>query len=217
MFFPVNLHPLVTCNRERRRVNLFHSPIHIILSLPRVLCIHITTHNHSWPCALSFYASDISVNAFQICIVSTLIHLCLVLQSPGIPSSKSGTRPSALSTSVHTFFFHHTCESTCDTLSSSAANQGDNSFGSSRHLSQCTHITILDSLWKNFWLKSILLLLLWYHSLLISFICILVTISSTIQTQPHITIWKLLRTCNPIYPTPPLGQDMTQGQFLSGV
>ena len=22
---------------------------------------------------------------------------------------------------------------------------------------------------------------------------------------------------NPIYPTPPLGQDMTQGQFLSGV
>ena len=28
---------------------------------------------------------------------------------------------------VYNFFFHHTmCESTCDTLSSSAANQGDN-------------------------------------------------------------------------------------------
>ena len=25
-------------------------------------------------------------------------------------------------------FFHHTCESTCDTLFSSAANQGDNTF-----------------------------------------------------------------------------------------
>ena len=31
------------------------------------------------------------------------------------------------------FFFHHkTCESTCDTLASSAANQGENSFGSLR-------------------------------------------------------------------------------------
>ena len=31
------------------------------------------------------------------------------------------------------FFFHHTtCESTCDTLTSSATNQGDNSFGNSR-------------------------------------------------------------------------------------
>ena len=27
----------------------------------------------------------------------------------------------------------------------------------------------------------------------------------------------LLNNDNPIYPTPPLGQDMTQGQFLSGV
>ena len=28
---------------------------------------------------------------------------------------------------THIFFFHHTtCESTCDTLASSAANQGDN-------------------------------------------------------------------------------------------
>ena len=26
-----------------------------------------------------------------------------------------------------------------------------------------------------------------------------------------------LRQIGPIYPTPPLGQDMTQGQFLSGV
>ena len=32
-----------------------------------------------------------------------------------------------LSKDFHIFFFHHTtCESTCDTLTSSAANQGDN-------------------------------------------------------------------------------------------
>ncbi len=28
---------------------------------------------------------------------------------------------------------------------------------------------------------------------------------------------KLNNELDPIYPTPPLGQDMTQGQFLSGV
>ena len=28
---------------------------------------------------------------------------------------------------------------------------------------------------------------------------------------------KVIYGCDPIYPTPPLGQDMTQGQFLSGV
>ena len=29
---------------------------------------------------------------------------------------------------------------------------------------------------------------------------------------------QLTEVCvDPIYPTPPLGQDMTQGQFLSGV
>ena len=34
---------------------------------------------------------------------------------------------------IYLFIFHHTtCKSTCDTLASSAANQGDNSFGSSR-------------------------------------------------------------------------------------
>ena len=27
---------------------------------------------------------------------------------------------------IHTFFHHTSCESTCDTLASSAANQGDN-------------------------------------------------------------------------------------------
>ena len=31
------------------------------------------------------------------------------------------------------------------------------------------------------------------------------------------TRWKSDLSYNPIYPTPPLGQDMTQGQFLSGV
>ena len=28
---------------------------------------------------------------------------------------------------------------------------------------------------------------------------------------------KIVQFLNHIYPTPPLGQDMTQGQFLSGV
>ena len=28
---------------------------------------------------------------------------------------------------------------------------------------------------------------------------------------------KVEASCYPIYPTPPLGQDMTQGHFLSGV
>ena len=28
---------------------------------------------------------------------------------------------------------------------------------------------------------------------------------------------KKIKSFHPIYPTPPLGQDMTQGQFLSGV
>ena len=28
---------------------------------------------------------------------------------------------------------------------------------------------------------------------------------------------KMIKTLYPIYPTPPLGQDMTQGQFISGV
>ena len=31
-----------------------------------------------------------------------------------------------IDTSIYIFFHHTTCESTCDTLSSSAANQGDN-------------------------------------------------------------------------------------------
>ena len=35
---------------------------------------------------------------------------------------KSPTKPNP----IYIFFFHHTCESTCDTLASSAANQGDN-------------------------------------------------------------------------------------------
>ena len=30
-------------------------------------------------------------------------------------------------------------------------------------------------------------------------------------------IYKNNNNNDPIYPTPPLGQDMTQGQFLSGV
>ncbi len=30
-------------------------------------------------------------------------------------------------------------------------------------------------------------------------------------------LFGLVSLFNPIYPTPPLGQDMTQGQFLSGV
>ena len=33
------------------------------------------------------------------------------------------------------------------------------------------------------------------------------------EWQIDLTIFRF----NPIYPTPPLGQDMTQGQFLSGV
>ena len=41
--------------------------------------------------------------------------------------------------------------------------------------------------------------------------------------DPHWDISKLYKVLleqveiDPIYPTPPLGQDMTQGQFLSGV
>ena len=31
------------------------------------------------------------------------------------------------------------------------------------------------------------------------------------------SFWKNDMLMIPIYPTPPLGQDMTQGQFLSGV
>ena len=30
-------------------------------------------------------------------------------------------------------------------------------------------------------------------------------------------IWRMLNICDTIYPTPPLGQDMTQGRFLSGL
>ena len=51
---------------------------------------------------------------------------CHWLHSPNITSYS--TRDLMLSTTpVPFFFFHHTtCESTCDTLASSAANQGDN-------------------------------------------------------------------------------------------
>ena len=40
--------------------------------------------------------------------------------------------------------------------------------------------------------------------------------------EVSVVISELARQCfkmftDPIYPTPPLGQDMTQGQFLSGV
>ncbi len=33
----------------------------------------------------------------------------------------------------------------------------------------------------------------------------------------NFNINNTLDMVNPIYPTPPLGQDMTQGQFLNGV
>ena len=43
--------------------------------------------------------------------------------------------------------------------------------------------------------------------------------SMTLFTSPvSLNIWGFYYDiCDPIYPTPPLGQDMTQGQFLSGV
>ena len=33
----------------------------------------------------------------------------------------------------------------------------------------------------------------------------------------YIYLYVCKQMANPIYPTPPLGQDMTQGQLLSGV
>ena len=35
-------------------------------------------------------------------------------------------------------------------------------------------------------------------------------------SMSQLSLFKIIRI-HPIYPTPPLGQDMTQGQFLSGV
>ena len=37
------------------------------------------------------------------------------------------------------------------------------------------------------------------------------------EAQWMLELWGMRITLYPIYPTPPLGQDMTQGQFLSGV
>ena len=37
------------------------------------------------------------------------------------------------------------------------------------------------------------------------------------NTQIHVTLCEQMINSSHIYPTPPLRQDMTQGQFLSGV
>ena len=51
-----------------------------------------------------------------------MISICQWPRKPGFTPSLSHTKDSKF----FVFFHHTTCESTCDTLSSSAANQGDN-------------------------------------------------------------------------------------------
>ena len=87
------------------------------------------------------------------------------------------------------------------------------------HLTVCKQMSNVEQQYLILF-SCVLKLKYWYNLAILGtiWLCkwmINVELVSNSNNWNHLTVYKEI--INPIYPTPPLGQDMTQGQFLSRV